>query len=267
MPSRSSASSPPRRSARTARSGSHPTSSAAGASPCRDSLRKGRGCSARTGNSGCRTMWSLFEAGEGNAEADIEGLDYADGYLWFTGSHASKRKKPKGKDRKKDLERLAVVETEPNRYLLGRVPLVEGVPVKSGPHPTRDGETLEAGASRRRRRRQRSRRGAPPRSGISGRSCAPYMAKTAVSMRSRRWRARRTASTSRAWRSSVAGCSWDCAGRCCAAGRCCWKSSRNIAAGEPSGSPRSRPASGIASTSSISMASVFANSVATATTC
>ncbi len=86
----------------------------------------------------------LFEAGEGNAEADIEGLGYADGYLWFAGSHSSKRKKPKGKDPKKDLERLAVVETEPNRYLLGRVPLVEGVPAKSGPHPTRDGETLEA---------------------------------------------------------------------------------------------------------------------------
>jgi hypothetical protein len=86
----------------------------------------------------------LFEAGEENAEADIEGLDYADGYLWFTGSHASKRKKPKGKDRKKDVERLAVVETEANRYMLGRVPLIEGVPAKSGPHPTRDGETLEA---------------------------------------------------------------------------------------------------------------------------
>jgi hypothetical protein len=86
----------------------------------------------------------LLDAGEEKTEADIEGLDYADGYLWFTGSHSSKRAKPKGKDRKKDLKRLAVVETEANRYLLGRIPLIGGVPVKSGPHPTRQGETLGA---------------------------------------------------------------------------------------------------------------------------
>jgi Protein of unknown function (DUF3616) len=70
----------------------------------------------------------LFDADEKHAEADIEGLDYADGYLWFTGSHASKRKKPKGKDRQADLARLSRMETEPNRYLLGRIPLIEGLP-------------------------------------------------------------------------------------------------------------------------------------------
>jgi Protein of unknown function (DUF3616) len=86
----------------------------------------------------------LFDAGEEHAEADIEGLDYADGYLWFTGSHASKRKKPKGKDRKTDLARLSRVETEPNRYLLGRVPLIEGVPAKRGRRPSRPQETLSA---------------------------------------------------------------------------------------------------------------------------
>jgi Protein of unknown function (DUF3616) len=86
----------------------------------------------------------LFDTAEEKSEADIEGLDYADNYLWFAGSHSSKRAKPKGKDPKKDLERLAVVETEANRYLLGRIPLIGGVPVQSGPHPTRQGDTLEA---------------------------------------------------------------------------------------------------------------------------
>jgi Protein of unknown function (DUF3616) len=86
----------------------------------------------------------LFEGPQREAEADIEGLDYADGYLWFTGSHSSKRKKPKGRNRQEDLNRLARVETEANRYLLGRIPLVDGMPAKSGPHPTRQGERLSA---------------------------------------------------------------------------------------------------------------------------
>ena len=41
------------------------------------------------------TYIDLFEGEQDKAEADIEGLDYARGYLWFTGSHSSKRKKPK----------------------------------------------------------------------------------------------------------------------------------------------------------------------------
>src|SRR5512134_2077659 len=86
----------------------------------------------------------LFDADGERAEADIEGLDYADGYLWFTGSHASKRKKPKGKNRQADLARLSRVETEPNRHLLGRIPLIEGLPGKHGPHPSRPLETLSA---------------------------------------------------------------------------------------------------------------------------
>ena len=48
--------------------------------------------------------------GADKTEADIEGLDVAGHYLWFTGSHASKRARPKGKDREKDLVRLARVE-------------------------------------------------------------------------------------------------------------------------------------------------------------
>ncbi|MEM6450418.1 MAG: DUF3616 domain-containing protein [Cyanobacteria bacterium P01_C01_bin.69] len=65
------------------------------------------------------------------SEIDIEGMAYADGYLWFVGSHSTKRKKPDGKKRKKDIRALSTIETERNRYLLARVPIVNGQPVKS----------------------------------------------------------------------------------------------------------------------------------------
>jgi hypothetical protein len=43
-------------------------------------------------------------------EADIEGLDYSDGYLWLIGSHSLKRTKPKKEKSDKDnFERLAKV--------------------------------------------------------------------------------------------------------------------------------------------------------------
>jgi hypothetical protein len=59
-------------------------------------------------------------------EIDIEGLAHDGGYLWITGSHSLKRKKPKRheKDPKEALRRLAIVEADPNRYFLARVPLV-----------------------------------------------------------------------------------------------------------------------------------------------
>lgn len=59
-------------------------------------------------------------------EVDIEGMDYSDGYLWLTGSHSVKRKKTKGKKATKDLDRLATVYPELNRYLLARIPVFEG---------------------------------------------------------------------------------------------------------------------------------------------
>lgn len=60
-------------------------------------------------------------------EIDIEGLTYTEGYLWFVGSHSWKRKKPKpGKNDLKNIERLTRLESEPNRYLIGRIPLVAG---------------------------------------------------------------------------------------------------------------------------------------------
>lgn len=64
---------------------------------------------------------------EGNLpEADIEGMDWepGGGYLWLIGSHSLKRKKPEeDKITAKNLERLAKIEADGNRYVLGRVPL------------------------------------------------------------------------------------------------------------------------------------------------
>ncbi len=59
-------------------------------------------------------------------EIDIEGLTHDGGYLWITGSHSLKRKKPKRHEENPDeaLRRLATVKADPNRYFLGRVPLV-----------------------------------------------------------------------------------------------------------------------------------------------
>lgn len=59
-------------------------------------------------------------------EIDIEGLGYSDNYLWFTGSHSSKRKKAKGKSDATDIERIETIKTDANRYLLGRVAVFNG---------------------------------------------------------------------------------------------------------------------------------------------
>lgn len=60
------------------------------------------------------------------AEVDMEGLDYNDGYLWLVGSHSLKRKKPKLKDgAQRAQEQMAQVNSDGNRYLLARIPVVE----------------------------------------------------------------------------------------------------------------------------------------------
>ncbi|EAW34752.1 DUF3616 domain-containing protein [Lyngbya sp. PCC 8106] len=64
-------------------------------------------------------------------EIDIEGMDYSHGYLWVMGSHSTKRKKPKGKDPEKDVERLSEVKSEANRYLIARIPVIDGNLIKS----------------------------------------------------------------------------------------------------------------------------------------
>jgi len=68
-------------------------------------------------------------------EIDIEGMDYDSPYLWLIGSHSTKRKKVKGKDLEKDLNKLATIKTEPNRYLLARIPVQDKKLFKSGSHP------------------------------------------------------------------------------------------------------------------------------------
>ena len=99
----------------------------------------------------------------GRDEIDIEGMDYAGGYLYLTGSHSLKRKQAKGK--KKDGARLETVVREPNRYLVARVPVVNGellksyapaenadAPLRAGALPLTDsGNTLHAAQQRTRR--------------------------------------------------------------------------------------------------------------------
>lgn len=77
-------------------------------------------------------------------EIDIEGLDYSEGYLWLTGSHSTKRKKPKGKDLEDDLERLATITTDFNRFIIARIPVSDGNLVKSAPHPEDSDKNLTA---------------------------------------------------------------------------------------------------------------------------
>jgi Protein of unknown function (DUF3616) len=78
-------------------------------------------------------------------EIDIEGFAYNDYYLWFVGSHSWKRKKPKpDKNDEKNINRLTKLESEPNRYLIGRIPLINGELVKSCPHPDKPEKQLNA---------------------------------------------------------------------------------------------------------------------------
>ena len=74
----------------------------------------------------------------GDEEIDIEGMDHDEGYLWITGSHSLKRRKPKGRDPEKGAQRLAELRADGNRYVLARIPLQEGEdggwePARSGP--------------------------------------------------------------------------------------------------------------------------------------
>lgn len=78
-------------------------------------------------------------------EIDIEGLAFADHYLWVVGSHSWKRKKPKpDKTDEKNIKRLTKLESEANRYLIGRIPLVDGELLPSCKHPEHPDEQLRA---------------------------------------------------------------------------------------------------------------------------
>ncbi|NUB16648.1 DUF3616 domain-containing protein, partial [Azospirillum brasilense] len=71
-------------------------------------------------------FFALPATAPGEDEADIEGMAIAGGWLWITGSHALARKKPKRDEHgpAEALERLTEVRCDPNRFLLGRIPLV-----------------------------------------------------------------------------------------------------------------------------------------------
>lgn len=78
-------------------------------------------------------------------EIDIEGLACADHYLWFVGSHSYKRKNVKqNKTDETNISRLAKVTSEENRYILGKIPLVDGKLFKSCPHPQNSTKQLVA---------------------------------------------------------------------------------------------------------------------------
>lgn len=85
-------------------------------------------------------------------EIDIEGLAYADYYLWVAGSHSLKRKKPKpDTSDAENLERLATLSREENRYLLARIPLVNGQLHHQCLHPERPDQVLTAAQLQRKR--------------------------------------------------------------------------------------------------------------------
>ncbi|PSN18959.1 DUF3616 domain-containing protein [filamentous cyanobacterium CCP5] len=70
-----------------------------------------------------------------DSEIDIEGMDYSDGYLWIVGSHSLKRNKTEGDDIEDDIQRLSEIERDPNRYLLTRIPLINGELAQTAAHP------------------------------------------------------------------------------------------------------------------------------------
>lgn len=80
-----------------------------------------------------------------NDEVDIEGMDYSEPYLWITGSHSTKRDKPEGDDVEDDIEALSNIETDANRFLLMRIPFVDGELYKTYDRPDSKHDELSAG--------------------------------------------------------------------------------------------------------------------------
>lgn len=85
------------------------------------------------------------------SEIDIEGIGIANNYLWIIGSHSLKRRKPKRHQSiKKQMKRLSEVTSDPNRYLLARIPVVKDEQTgryelyKETENPDNPGHTLRA---------------------------------------------------------------------------------------------------------------------------
>lgn len=67
------------------------------------------------------------KAGKPEDEADVEGMDVDEGWLWLIGSHSVKRKNPKASDAPEEIAaKLQKVSRDGNRHLLARIPLDEG---------------------------------------------------------------------------------------------------------------------------------------------
>ena len=56
-------------------------------------------------------------------EADLEGMAYAEGYLWIVGSHSALRDGAKGRSTGDAIEALAKVRRAGNRFVLARIPM------------------------------------------------------------------------------------------------------------------------------------------------
>lgn len=89
-------------------------------------------------------LQDFFSLKNSSQEIDIEGLSYDSSYLWVVGSHSPKRKKAKGKNSEDDMERLATIKTEENRYFLGRIPCQNGELYKSHPNLENPNQNLNA---------------------------------------------------------------------------------------------------------------------------
>ncbi|MBE9169604.1 DUF3616 domain-containing protein [Pleurocapsales cyanobacterium LEGE 06147] len=89
-------------------------------------------------------LGNFVELFDSEDEIDIEGIEYSHHYLWITGSHSTKRKKAKGKNAEKDIQRLSQIKADSNRYLLARIPVINGELVKVCSNPDDPTEKLTA---------------------------------------------------------------------------------------------------------------------------
>ena len=134
--------------------------------------------------------------GADDEEADLEGMAVADGHLWVVGSHGLKRKNAKpDRDAADNAKRLAKVSLDGNRRLLACLPIerdAQGEPC-----------LVRQAADGRKALRLKG----DAQSNLLTRA----LADDPTSARTWPFRARTTASTSRAWPWTAAGCCWACA--------------------------------------------------------
>jgi hypothetical protein len=75
---------------------------------------------------------AVQKEGKPEEEADVEGMDIDDEWLWLVGSHSVKRKNPKQGDSQSEIgEKLRKVSRDGNRHLLARIPLEGALPTRT----------------------------------------------------------------------------------------------------------------------------------------